>query len=77
MTREAGTGVCDRQVWGKACEPDRNVCVRVCLREHKPVCCTEDDTREQIPAASVADKLQGLASTSGAQVALSIRARAH
>lgn len=34
-------------------------------------------TRQQIPAASVADKLQGLAGTSGAQVALSIQDRAH
>lgn len=77
MMREAGPGVCDQWVWGKACQANRKVCVSVSVPEYKPVCWTEGDTREEIPAASVADKLQGLAGTSGAQVALSIRDQAH
>lgn len=32
---EAETEVCDRWVQGKPCEPDRNVCMRVCLCGHK------------------------------------------
>lgn len=89
MIREVGTQVCDwwfgvkcvrkcvyRKVYvGILCY----VCetVRVYFHQHKPVCSTENRTRQQIPAASVADKLQGLAGTSGAQVALSIQDRAH
>lgn len=72
-------------VWGKVrgsvCTEKVCVCVSesesVCVHQHKPVCSTENRTRQQIPAASVADKLQGLAGTSGAQVALSIQDRAH
>lgn len=85
--REVGTEVCDlcfgvkcarKCMNGKVC-----VCVyacervRVCVHKHEPACSTENRTREQIPAASVADKLQGLAGTSGAQVALSIQDQAH
>lgn len=85
--REVGTEVCDL-CFGVKCARkcvNRKVCVcvyacervRVCVHKHEPVCPTENHTREQIPAASVADKLQGLAGTSGAQVALSIQDRAH
>lgn len=87
--REVGTELCDL-CFGVKCARkcvNRKVCVcvcvyacervRVCVHKHEPVCSTETRTREQIPAASVADKLQGLAGTSGAQVALSIQDRAH
>ncbi len=87
MMREVGIEVCDwwfRLEWAGKCVY-RKVCVcacvwervRVCVHKHKPVCSAENRTRQQIPAASVADKLQGLAGTSGAQVALSIQDRAH
>lgn len=66
--------------WTKVCEEVREqerMWGSESARPQAWACSTENRTKERIPAASVADKLQGLAGTSGAQVALSIQDRAH
>lgn len=74
--REFGTEVCSEVVrkWATrkdACIRVRKARARGCLLDRQPSCGTDP------PAASVADKLHGLAGTSGARVALSIQDRAH
>lgn len=74
--RELGTEVCFEVVrkWATrkdACIRVRKARARRCLLDRQPSCRTDP------PAASVADKLHGLAGTSGAQVALSIQDWAH
>lgn len=53
MMREAGTGVCDRWVWGNVCEPDRNVCVCECVSVSRSLSAeqrTIPESRAQLPA---------------------------
>lgn len=81
--REVGTEAFDLCFGGKVCE---EVCVCVCaympvirvrVYIHKLERTHNQRTDPGSQSASVADKLQGLAGTSGAQVALSIQDPAH